>query len=39
MKKTNGMIEVTYRGVIYEISEEDFEALKSGLIDWKDMFE
>lgn len=29
---------VWYKGVAYEITEEEFNGLLSGLLDWADMF-
>lgn len=36
MKK---MVKVTYRGIVHEITEEQYEDLRNGWISWSDMFD
>ncbi len=33
------MVKVTYRGMVHEITREQFEDLRNGYISWSDMFD
>lgn len=35
----NEMITVVYKGIVHEISKEQYEDLKNGWISWSDMFD
>ncbi len=33
------MVKVVYRGIVHEITMEEFEDLRNGYISWSDMFD